>query len=83
MKRMTLAASAIGLALIGCAWLAEAKLSPTVTPPHLTYNPQAKVYQLEAPTSYANQTLEQKLLTIRSINRHEGQLATQASPAAQ
>ncbi len=83
MKKITYAASAIGLTIMSIAWLAEAKLGPTVTPPHLVYNPQAKVYQLQDRTPYANQTLEQKMLTMQSINRHEGQLASRATGVAQ
>lgn len=83
MKKITFAASAIGLAIMGIAWLAEATLGPTCPPPHLIYNPQAKVYQLQDRTPYASQTLEQKMLTMQSINRHEGQLATRATGAAQ
>jgi hypothetical protein len=80
MKTMTIAASAIGLTLMGTAWLAEAKLDPIVTPPHLICNPQAKVYPLHEQTPYAKQTLEQKMLTM--LNRHEGQLATRATGTA-
>lgn len=83
MKRLPIVAAAIGLAMVGIAWLAEAKLNPTVPPPHLVYNPQTKVYQLQDSTPYANQTLEQKLLTIHSIARHEGQLDTQATTSPQ
>ena len=83
MKRITIAASAIGLAMVGIAWLAEAKLDPAAPPPHLLYNPQVQVYQLQDLTSFANQTLEQKMLTIKSISRHEGLLADKDRAAGQ
>lgn len=75
MKKISVAASLIGLALLGIAWLAEANLTPSVPSPHLIYNPTAKVYQLHDQTQYANQTLEQKMLTMQSISRNEGELA--------
>jgi len=75
MKKISAAASFVGLTLLGIAWLAEAKLNAPVPSPHLVYNSETKVYQLHDQTQYANQTLEQKMLTIQSINRNEGQLA--------
>ena len=83
MKELSMAASVVGLAVVGIAWLDGAKLDMTVTPPHLIYNPQAKVYQLDEQTSYANQTLEQKLLTVQTITRHEGRLAPHPKTVAQ
>lgn len=82
MRKITAAASFIGLALFSISWLAEAKLGSTVFPSHLIYNSQTKVYQLHDQTQFANQTLEQKMLTVQSINRHEGQLAAQDTGGA-
>ena len=75
MKKISVAASFIGLALLGISWLAEAKLTQSAPSPHLVYNPAAKVYQLHDQTQYANQTLEQKMLTMQSISHNEGHLA--------
>lgn len=75
MKKITMAASCLGLALFGISWLAEAKLNTPVSSPQMVYNPAAKVYQLHGPTQFANQTLEQKMLAMQAINRHQGRLA--------
>lgn len=75
MKEITFVASIVGVAMISIAWLAEAKLSTLISSPLLSYNRETKVYQLHDHTPYASQTLEQKLLTIQSINRQEKQLA--------
>lgn len=75
MKKFTAAASFVGMTLLGISWLAEAKLNAPVPSPHLVYNSEANVYQLHDQAQYANQTLEQKMLTIQSINRNEEQLA--------
>lgn len=76
MKKITAVASFVGLTLLGISWLAEAKHDSPHPAPHLIYNSTAKVYQLHDQTQYANQTLEQKMLTLQSITRNEGLLAT-------
>jgi len=81
MKKITAAAFFVGLTLLGISWLAEAKLNAPPPSPHLVYNSEAKVYQLHDQTQYANQTLEQKLLTLQSINRNEGLLAAKTPVA--
>lgn len=78
MGKITFTVSMISLVMVGLSWLAEARLSLPVVPAHLTYNSETNVYQLQDPVQFANQTLEQRLLTIRSINRHEEQMATKA-----
>jgi len=78
MKKVTAAASLVGLTLLGISWLAEANHNTPVSSPKLVYNPAAKVYQLHGPTQFADQTLEQKMLAIQAINRHQGQLAAEA-----
>lgn len=61
--------------LLSLAWLSEAKLNTPPTSPHLVYDSATKVYQLHDQVQYANQSLEQKMLTIQSITRNEGLLA--------
>lgn len=75
MKKITAAIAFGTLPLLGLAWLSEAKLNVPVPSPHLVYNSTTKVYQLHNQTPYANQSLEQKMLTIQSITRNEGMLA--------
>jgi len=81
MKKIIAAASFVGLALLGISFLAEAKLNAPVSHPHLVYNSEDKVYHLQEQTSYANQTLEQKMLTMQSITRNEELLAAKSATA--
>lgn len=74
MKIAAVTTTLFGLCL-GIAWLAEAGFNQNVTPPHLVYDSKHHVYQRHDQTPYANLPLEQKLLTIQSISRQEGQLA--------
>ncbi|MDD5759975.1 MAG: hypothetical protein PHI06_12950 [Desulfobulbaceae bacterium] len=75
MKKISAAITFGIVPLLGLAWLSEAKLNTLPPSPHLVYDSATKVYQLHEQVQYANQSLEQKMLTIQSITRNEGLLA--------
>jgi len=80
MKNKSIALLGVVLGMTGLAWMAEARVSSSFKPVQLVYNPQNRVYQYREQTQFANHSLEQKLLTIQFITRHEDQLATKSSP---
>jgi hypothetical protein len=74
MKEITVAASFVGSTLLGLFWLAATKCNVPNFLLHHLYNSTAKVSKLHDQTACFNQTLKQKMLTVRSISRNERQM---------
>ncbi|MBA3015043.1 MAG: hypothetical protein KKD63_00610 [Proteobacteria bacterium] len=78
MRKIVLSCGVVGM--IGLVWLAESRGGYDLNSRDLVYNPATRVYQHQSQGQFANQSLEQKLLTILFINRHQDQLASLESP---
>lgn len=78
MRSISFASLCSVFGLIGVVCLVDARVDHLSIVTDVVYDSKTKVYQHQEQRQFANHSLEQKMLTIQFITRHDDQLATKA-----